>query len=119
MSRVHGEPVEVWVRDDRPARFVWRGRLYTVTRVLEHWMTTREWWQRQEQAEAAAGARKDRAASVEREFWRVEAGTGLAGPLRDTTARATAVPASTPAAGIYELRHDIGSGGWLLSRTWD
>src|ERR1700746_3121896 len=31
MSRVYGEPVNVQARDDgRPARFVWRGRLYTV-----------------------------------------------------------------------------------------
>jgi hypothetical protein len=94
---VYGEPVEVWVRDDRPVRFVWRGRLHTVTRVLEHWMTTREWWQRQ-----AAECGAEQTAPVEREFWRVEAGAGLG---------------STP--GVYELRHDIGSGGWLLSRAWD
>jgi Domain of unknown function (DUF6504) len=30
-----GEPVEVWLRDGRPARFVWRGRMYTVMFVLE------------------------------------------------------------------------------------
>lgn len=94
MSRVYGEPVEVWVRDDRPVRFVWRGRLYTVSRVLEHWLTTREWWRRQEgeQAEEADG----------REFWRVEAGAGIGS-----------------APGVYELRRDLGKGTWMLSRVWD
>ncbi len=46
MSRVYGEPVNVQARDDgRPARFVWRGRLYTVRAILEHWVVNREWWQ--------------------------------------------------------------------------
>lgn len=30
-----GEPVEVWLRNERPARFVWRGRMYTVIFVLD------------------------------------------------------------------------------------
>jgi hypothetical protein len=34
VSRVFGEPVEVWLRDGKPVRFVWRGRLYTVLAVL-------------------------------------------------------------------------------------
>lgn len=106
MSRVYGEPVEVWVRDDRPVRFVWRGSLYTVSRVLEHWMTTREWWRRQEAEDpdetGAPGAGENAAGPAEREFWRVEAGAGLGS-----------------ASGVYELRHDLGKGTWLLSRVWD
>ena len=27
MRVIRGEPVEVWLRDGRPARFVWRGRM--------------------------------------------------------------------------------------------
>lgn len=95
MSRVYGEPVEVWVRDGRPVRFVWRGSLYSVSRVLERWLTTREWWRRQEAGEPGE-------APSEREFWRVEAGAGLGS-----------------APGVYELRHDLGKGTWLLSRVWD
>lgn len=57
MSRAYGDPVEVWTADGRPARFAWQGRLFTVLRLLEHWVTTREW-----SGEPA-----------EREFWRVEA----------------------------------------------
>ena len=35
MSAVRPEPVQVQLIDDRPARFVWRGRLYTVLSVIE------------------------------------------------------------------------------------
>ena len=67
MSRVYGEPVNVQARDDgRPARFVWRGRLYTVHAILEHWVINREWWQ---DPEAEPG-------QPELEFWRVEASPG-------------------------------------------
>jgi Family of unknown function (DUF6504) len=55
VSRVHREPVEVGLRGGRPARFVWRGRLYAVLQVLEH-----------EVAERPAG----------REVWRVVASPG-------------------------------------------
>lgn len=57
MSRMYGEPVEVARSGGRPVRFVWRGRLFLVRRVLEHWVT------RSADAEDPA----------ERRFWRVEA----------------------------------------------
>jgi hypothetical protein len=90
MNRVYGEPVNVQARDDgRPARFVWRGRLYTVRAILEHWVINREWWQ---DPEAGPG-------QPELEFWRVEAslGPGLA-------------------AGVYELRRQVATGQWTLRR---
>ncbi len=93
MSKMRGEPVEVWLRDGRPARFVWRGRLYTVLVVLDRWMTSREWWVAQH---------PDPGAPAEREFWRVEASPGK----------------NVPSA-IYELRHDAATGSWLMSRSWD
>lgn len=89
MSRVYGDPVDVWVRDGQPARFVWRGRLYTVQGVLDRWAATRQWWHR------------PLPGPVAREFWRVAA------------APAGSVPAT------YELRHDAATGGWLLTRVWD
>lgn len=91
MSRVYGDPVEVWTVGRRPTRFVWRGRLYTVRRILDHWVTTRDWW-KERHPDAGEGG--------EREFWRVEA---------------------TPekAVGVYELRFDTATGAWLLSRVWD
>lgn len=89
MSRVYGDPVEVWTSDDgRPTRFVWRGRLHTVLQVLEHWVTTRGWLRESESD-----------GETRREFWRVEA-------MPDA------------AAGVYELRHDAATGTWMLSRAW-
>ena len=35
MSEARSEPVEVLLDEGRPARFIWRGRLYTVLSVIE------------------------------------------------------------------------------------
>ena len=91
MSRTYGEPVNVQARDDgRPARFVWRGRLYTVRAILEHWVISREWW-----AEPAVSGSEP--GQPELEFWRVEASPG---------------PGMT--AGVYELRREAATGTWTL-----
>jgi Family of unknown function (DUF6504) len=92
MSRAYGDAVQVWLVEGRPSRFVWEGRLYTVLRVLDHWVTTRDWWRdRNPEAEAEPTAR---------EFWQVEA---------------------TPdkEIGVYELRYDEASETWMLSRAWN
>jgi uncharacterized protein DUF6504 len=90
MGRVYGDPIEVFTNEDgRPLRFVWRDQLYAVRRVLEHWVATRDWWRDPETAETG-----------EREFWRVEAS-----------------PDSE--VGVYELRYDTVSDGWMLARAWD
>lgn len=91
MSRVYGDPVEVWVMDGRPSRFVWHDRLYTVHRVLDTWVTTRDW-----SHDRAPEADE----SIAREFWQVEA-------------------AADREAGVYELRYDGASDTWMLSRAWD
>ena len=100
MRVIRGEPVEVWLRDGRPARFVWRGRMYTVMFVLERPLVPT--------AEPAAESAADSAttpvgpadpAAGGRECWRVEA----------TPERA--VPPTT-----YELCHDLTSDRWSLSR---
>jgi Family of unknown function (DUF6504) len=95
VSRLYGEPIDVWVADGKPARFVWRDRLYTVFRVLDHWVVSREWWQQQGQGEEASEP-------SEYGFWRVEASSGR-----------TIAPAT------YELRRDAATGGWTLARIWD
>lgn len=97
MSRVYGEPVNVWVQDGKPARFVWRGRLYAVLGILEHWVVSREWWQEQNKKQGREGA-----GPAEHEFWRVEASPGRS------------IPAAT-----YELRRDAATDNWLLARVWD
>lgn len=92
VSRAYGDPVEVWVVDGRPSRFVWHDRLYTVHRVLDTWVTTRDWWR-----DRNPGAEEEPAA---REFWQVEA-------------------AADKEIGVYELRHDEAADTWMLSRAWD
>ena len=91
MSRVYGDPVEVWLVDGRPSRFVWHDRLYSVHRILDHWVTTRDWW-RDRNPEAGH--------PTAREFWQVEATPGHE-------------------IGVYELRYDEAGGTWMLSRAWD
>lgn len=93
MARVYGEPVEVQARDDgRPARFVWRGRLYTVRSIIEHWTVNREWWREPDPVPA----------QPELQFWRVEASAGQGLP-----------------PGTYELRRDVAAGTWTLRRVAD
>jgi hypothetical protein len=80
VSRVYGDPIEVWTSDGRPARFVWRGRLYTVLRVLDHWVITRDWLREADDEPA------------HRVFWRVEAmpdGTAGVYELRHDAATGT------------------------------
>ena len=88
MRRIREEPVEVWLRHGRPARFVWRGRLYVVLFVLD----------RRGGRPDPDGPAGDEALSPE--FWMVEA---------------TAQQATT--AATFELRHDSDTGRWTLSRN--
>jgi len=122
MSRVYREPAEVQAREDgRPARFVWRGRLYTVRSILEHWAVNREWWRETDPAPGGASPREIAAqpelaqpelaqpelaqpglAQPELEYWRVEASAGRGFP-----------------PGTYELCHDVAADAWTLRRVVD
>ena len=89
MSRLYGDPIEVWATPEgEPARFVWRDRLHVVRQLLEHWVVAREWWKT---SDTDPG---------ERRFWRLEAAAG-------------------GQVGVYELRYDTSSRAWLLLRAWD
>jgi hypothetical protein len=93
MNKMYEEPADVQTNQaGRPARFVWRGRLYTVRSVLEHWVVNREWWREPGPVPA----------QPELEFWRVEASPGQGVP-----------------AGTYELRRDVAAGAWTLRRVED
>ena len=88
MTSIHGEPVEVWLRNERPARFVWRGRMFTVLYVRDK--RTQPAQQRPDGDGAAAFI----------ECWLVDAT-----PVRGLPATA------------YELCFDAGLDRWSLSRS--
>jgi hypothetical protein len=98
MSRRYDDPVEVRRRDEEPAEFVWRGRLYVIRGVLAHWIETAPWW-------AARGAEGSTALALdgaEREVWRVEASRGR-----------------SFGTGVYDVSFDWAAGGWTLRRALD
>lgn len=89
MSRKFGVPIEVWTREERPVRFMWRGRVYSVRWIVEHWVALRQTWR--PEAEAVL---------PRREYWRVRAGFD-------------------EALGVYELSYDSAEDQWHLVRVWD
>lgn len=111
LARRYAEVVEVQRRDDVPAQFLWRGRLYVVRAVLGHWLEAGVWWRAPEAtallvgdtvasaAEARTGIAVD---DAEREFWRVEAGAGRAA-----------------GAGVYDLCFDWAAGAWSVAAVLD
>ena len=96
MTRRYHDAVEVRRRDDVPAEFLWRGRLYSVRTVLAHWVEAGGWWRFQRVGGSAS--LDDR----EREIWRVEAGPGRASRT-----------------GVYDLCFDWSAGGWTLAYAHD
>ena len=114
MRGIRGEPVEVWLRNGRPARFVWRGRMYTVIFVLDR------------EVAPAAPSDADPAASDP-----ATRGSGTSSPA--TSGSPTSSPATSGTSGsecwrveatpgrsvppaTYELCRDLASGRWLLFR---
>jgi hypothetical protein len=96
MTRRYNDAVEVQRRDDVPAAFLWRGRLYSVRAVLAHWIEAGGWWR---SGRSGFSANLD---DREREIWRVEAGPGRA-----------------EGTGVYDLCFDWSAGGWTLAFAHD
>ncbi len=97
MSRRYDDAVDVRRRDEEPAEFVWRGRLYVIRGVLAHWVETAPWWTARGGDGSAAAAD-----GAEREVWRVEASRGRAF-----------------GSGVYDVSFDWAAGGWTLRRALD
>jgi hypothetical protein len=106
MSRTYADPIDVRRAPDpdpvdgppgeRPAQFLWHGRLYVVRAVLAHWIESSTWWGGSRHAlEGAIPAH-------EHEVWRVEAQTGR-----------------SDLAGVYDLRRELAGDRWVLSRAMD
>jgi Family of unknown function (DUF6504) len=118
MSRRYDDPVEVRRRDDEPAEFLWRDRLWVVRAVLARWVETGAWWQAALPAVpsgtgigssgtdgSSALALDSAALSVERELWRVEATRGRVHGM-----------------GVFDLCFDWSAPagtGWTLARALD
>lgn len=117
--RRYYDPVDVHRRDDVPAEFLWRGRIYLVREVLSHWVETGAWWRTPaaaavfgtDDADAGAGALMAPAevsTSValdqggDREMWRVEASAGR-----------------LSASGVFDLCFEWAQGTWRLTRAMD
>jgi hypothetical protein len=144
MRVIRGEPVEVWLRDGRPVRFVWRGRMYTVMFVLERRLLPA--------AEPAVAptdlGTKDPAAepaAAQTDLGTTDLGMTERGTTDPPTERpatggpATVGPATTDPSDLkadgrecwrveatpertlppttYELCHDLAGDRWLLSRS--
>jgi len=94
VSGVRSEPVEVWLIDGRPARFVWRERLYSVLSILERPSPEPEAHPPDNDYERAHDA-----ARVAWRCWKVAASAGRNVP-----------------ANLYRLCHDAAADRWLLTR---
>lgn len=101
MSRTYTDPIDVRrsvddTSQDRPAQFLWRGRLYVVRAVVGHWIESSAWW---------GGSRRALEGALlapEHEVWRVEAQAGR-----------------SDMAGVYDLRRDMAADRWILARAMD
>ena len=113
MTRLHADPVEVRRRDDAPEQFLWRGRLYLVQAVLARWTESGGWWRSPRAGDVTRvldgspdGSRDGSLDDGEREWWRVEAGSG----------RLAALSAGT---GVYDLCFDWTANRWQLVQVMD
>jgi len=105
MTRRYNDPVEVRRRDEDPAEFLWRGRLYVVRAVLAHWVETRAWWRTAAAGGSSALFLDPSAEGAEREVWRVEATAGR-----------------QAGTGVYDVCFDWATDTqhpWTLLRTMD
>jgi hypothetical protein len=107
MRGIGGEPAEVWLRDGRPARFVWRGRMHTVMFVLDRQVRP-----------AATRADPDPDPAANGPAARGPAGSGTSASSTEGSEcwRVEATPERSVPPATYELCRDLASGRWLLSR---
>ena len=104
MRPSRGEPVEVWQRHGKPARFAWRGRIYTVLFVRDKRSVPGAAQPDTAQPDAAqpdaAQPDADGGQLSGRECWLVEA-----------------TPERLLPASVFELCYDKAADRWTLSRS--
>lgn len=142
MSRLHTDVVEVARRDDEPAQFLWRGRLYVVREVLARWTESGGWWRSAAvQAVSSGDGSADPLAPLEtapipssprwaQRAWGEPApdvGAAVAPASVDdgeqdwfrVEAGAGRSGSGTAGTGVYDLCFDWSTGGWSLARVLD
>jgi hypothetical protein len=114
MRGIRGEPVEVWLRNGRPARFVWRGRMHTVIFVLDRHVRPAA-----TPADPGPGGPATDAPAADAPGTRGQAASGPAtsGDEGSECWRVEATPGRSVPPATYELCRDLASGRWLLSRA--
>jgi hypothetical protein len=108
MRGIRGEPAEVWLRNGRPARFVWRGRMHTVIFVLDRQVRP-------------AGTAADPAPSGSPTSGSPASVPPSSDPATSGTEgtecwRVEATPERTVPPATYELCRDLATGRWQLFR---
>ena len=138
MSRLHTDVVEVARRDDEPAQFLWRGRLYVVREVLARWTESGGWWRSAAvQADASGDGEVDPLAPLDTTpipsspKWAQRA-WGEPAPDVDTSVgpagvddgeqdwfRVEAGAGRAAGTGVYDLCFSWSTGRWALARVLD
>ncbi len=139
MSRLHTDVVEVQRRDDEPAQFLWRGRLYVVREVLARWTESGGWWRTAAvQAVSSGGAAEGPGGAVpggavpggavpggaDAQGPDAQAGAQAAGPAsvddgEQDWFRVEAGAGRLGGTGVYDLCFSWSSGSWSLARVLD
>ena len=102
MTRRYDDPVDVRRRDDAPAEFLWRGRLYVVREVLTHWLEGGAWWRSAACASPPSPGAVGGSIDDELEVWRVEASAGRLHGI-----------------GVFDLGFTWSRGSWTLLQVLD
>ena len=140
MTRLHTDAVEVVRRDDEPAQFLWRGRLYVVREVLARWTESGAWWRSAAMQAVAAGDGLDDADPLapfqtapipSSPKWAQRAWGEPAPDVGAVVApasiddgeqdwfRVEAGAGRAAGTGVYDLCFDWSTGGWSLARVLD
>jgi hypothetical protein len=116
VSGVRSEPAEVWLVNGRPARFVWRERLFTVLSILERPAVEAD--EAHQRGRPDHEVPQDDGAGHDDEAIRQE-GDVARDADGDTWRcwRVTAAAGRNVPPSIYRLCQDTATGRWLLSRT--
>jgi hypothetical protein len=109
MRGIRGEPVEVWLRNGRPARFVWRGRMHTVLLVLDRQIRPAATPAEPATSGSVTGGAATGAPAT--------SGQAISGTEGSECWRVEATPGRSVPPVTYELCRDLASDRWLLSRA--